>query len=235
MCAALAAASLGLSVILTEPCEWLGGQLTSQAVPPDDHIYIEQFGTTRRYRQYAALVRQYYRQHYPLTGKAHRDPAFNPGDGNVSRLCHEPRVGVAVLDQLMAYHRASGRVRVLTGYGSVAADVGADVVRAVTLRNIATGDDVTVSADYVLDAGELGDLLPLTGTEYVSGSESQAQTGEAHALPGAADPDDVQAFTWCFCLSYDPNEDHTISRPKDYGRWRSYVPELTPALGRPAS
>jgi hypothetical protein len=231
--AALAAASLGHSVILTERCGWIGGQLTSQAVPPDDHVYIEQFGTTRRYRRYGALVREYYRQHYPLTTRAFRDPTLNPGAGNVSRLCHEPRVGVAVLEQMMAYHRATGRLRVLTGYDPAAADTAGDTVRSVTLRSLTGHPDVTVEATYVLDATELGDLLPLAGAEYVSGAESQRETGEPHALPDAPDPEDVQSFTWCFCMSYDPNEDRTIARPADYDFWRSYVPALTPSWGGP--
>ena len=39
--AALAAARNGLRVILTEETDWLGGQLTAQAVPPDEHPWIE--------------------------------------------------------------------------------------------------------------------------------------------------------------------------------------------------
>src|SRR3954447_26637228 len=42
--AALAALRLGKSVVLTEPTDWIGGQLTQQAVPPDEHPWIEQFG-----------------------------------------------------------------------------------------------------------------------------------------------------------------------------------------------
>ena len=42
--AALAAARLGRAVILTEPTDWLEGQLTTQAVPPDEHPWIEQLG-----------------------------------------------------------------------------------------------------------------------------------------------------------------------------------------------
>ena len=46
--AALAAARAGRSVVLTEEYDWLGGQLTSQAVPPDEHSWVEQFGVTRQ-------------------------------------------------------------------------------------------------------------------------------------------------------------------------------------------
>ena len=44
--AALAAARHGRRVVLTEEYQWLGGQLTSQAVPPDEHRWVEQFGVT---------------------------------------------------------------------------------------------------------------------------------------------------------------------------------------------
>ena len=44
--AALAATDLGRSVVLTDAGSWLGGQLTSQAVPPDEHPWVERTGTT---------------------------------------------------------------------------------------------------------------------------------------------------------------------------------------------
>src|SRR6185369_5001934 len=89
--AAIALADKGLSVVLTEETDWLGGQLTSQLVPPDEHRWIEQVGCTRRYRAFREGVRQYYCDHYPLTDAARNNPTLNPGGGSVSRLCHEPR------------------------------------------------------------------------------------------------------------------------------------------------
>ena len=68
--AALAAARNGMRVVLTEETDWIGGQLTSQAVPPDEHPWIEQFGCTQSYRPYRQAVRDYYRRNYPLTGEA---------------------------------------------------------------------------------------------------------------------------------------------------------------------
>src|SRR5574338_1694295 len=65
--AALAALRNGMRVVMTEETDWVGGQLTSQAVPPDEHPWIEQFGCTRAYRQYRDGVREYYRRNYPLT------------------------------------------------------------------------------------------------------------------------------------------------------------------------
>jgi hypothetical protein len=42
-----------------------------------------------------------------------------------------------------------------------------------------------VWADWVIDATETGDLLPLCGAEYVTGFESREETGEPHAPPSS--------------------------------------------------
>ena len=52
------AAALGCRVELTEETDWIGGQLTSQAVPPDEHRWIESFGCTARYRRFRQGVRE---------------------------------------------------------------------------------------------------------------------------------------------------------------------------------
>src|SRR5690349_22795190 len=111
--AALGALRAGRRVIPTEEFDWLGGQLTSQAVPPDEHSWVEQFGVTASYRALRDGIRDYYRRHYPLTSRALAWRELNPGGGHVSRLCHEPRVAVAVIEAMLAPYRASGRLRVL--------------------------------------------------------------------------------------------------------------------------
>ncbi|MGH2967662.1 MAG: FAD-dependent oxidoreductase, partial [Solirubrobacteraceae bacterium] len=68
--AALAAAERGASVVLSEETDWVGGQLTSQAVPPDEHPWIESFGCTARYRRLRDGIRAHYRAHRPLTDEA---------------------------------------------------------------------------------------------------------------------------------------------------------------------
>ena len=112
--AAVAGTSLGYRVILTEETDWLGGQITSQAVPPDENRWIEMFDCTRRYRAFRNGVRQYYREHYPLTPDARANARLNPGGGRVSALCHEPRVAVAVIEAMMAYPRTAGLLNVLS-------------------------------------------------------------------------------------------------------------------------
>jgi len=221
--AALAALRGGKRVILTEEYDWLGGQLTSQAVPMDEHTWVEQFGVTASYRELREGIREYYRDNYPLTGQARAQKALNPGAGLVSRLCAEPRVAVAVIDSLLAPWVGSQQLTILKPYAPVAATVDDTRVTSVTLEH--DGESITVEAAYVLDATELGDLLPLTGAEYVTGTESRAQTGEPSA-PEVGDPDNVQAFSWCFVVDHIDGEDHTIDKPKDYDYWRTFEPEF---------
>ena len=110
---ALAALRSGKRVVLTEETRWIGGQLTAQAVPPDEHPWIEEFGCTRSYRAYRESVRDYYRRNYPLTEQARANAHLNPGNGGVSRLTHEFRVSVAVLEAALAPYLGSGQLRVL--------------------------------------------------------------------------------------------------------------------------
>ena len=226
--AALAAARNGLRVIMTEETDWIGGQLTAQAVPPDENPWIESFGGTRSYRQLRQRIREYYLHHYPLTAAARAQPYLNPGNGWVSRLCHEPRVAMAALNELLAPYVSGRKIVVLPRFRVARATVDHDRVQSVTVTGLDSGSDIVLRAPWFADATELGDLLPLTGTEYVTGAESRKETGEPHA-PEVAAPQNMQAFTACFAMDYLPGEDHTITRPGDYAFWRDYVPALRPA------
>ncbi len=228
--AAIAACREGRSVIMTEPCEWIGGQLTSQAVPPDENRWIEMHGGTVTYQQFRNAVRSYYVDHYPLNAAARSNPHLNPGTGFVSRICHEPKVAHAVLRQMLAPYESSGLLKIFRYVEPEASDVQADAVRSVSFRALRGAEGFTVHAPFVLDATELGDLLPLTGTEFVVGAEAQSETGEARAAK-VSDPGNVQAITWVFALGYDPSPgaNHTIDRPAGYERWRDYVPNVSPA------
>ncbi|MGH9338813.1 MAG: FAD-dependent oxidoreductase [Acidobacteriota bacterium] len=225
--AALAAARSGMRVVLSEETDWIGGQLTQQAVPPDEHPWIEQFGATRSYREYRQGVRDYYRRWYPLTAEAGRRWNLNPGNCSVSRICHEPRVALAVLESMLAPYVSGGQLSILLEHRPVSAGTTDDRVETVRVRDLREGREIDLAARYFIDATETGELLPLAKTEYVTGAESQAETGEPHA-PSEAQPANMQAITWCFAIDYVEGENHTIEKPRQYDFWRDYVPDLRP-------
>jgi hypothetical protein len=220
--AALAALRSGSRVVLTEQYAWLGGQFTSQAVPPDEHSWVEQFGVTASYRALRESIRRIYRSAYPLTPQAQKDPQLNPGAGRVSRLCHEPRVGVAAIELLLAPYLSNGQLVLLQPCVPVSAVTDGDRIVAVGLAHPGEGADCVVTARYFLDATETGELLRLASAEYVTGAEARSDTGEPHA-PDRADPMNMQAITYCFAVDH-VDGDHTIDRPELYDYWRSYQP-----------
>ncbi len=225
--AAIAVCRNGAKAIMTEPTNWIGGQVSQQAVPPDEHHWIESFGRTRKYAQYRYGVRKYYWKRYPLTAAAKSDKMLNPGNAVVSRLSHEPAVSVAVLQSMLAGYINRGELRILFNTSPAEAFTEGDKVVSVRYRNDKTGQDIILHGKMFIDASEEGDLLPLTGTEYVTGAESRKDTGEPHA-PEKADPANIQALTWCFAIDHLEGEDHTIDRPEMYEFWKNHIPSLHP-------
>ncbi|WP_018886891.1 FAD-dependent oxidoreductase [Paenibacillus massiliensis] len=226
--AALSAAECGMKVIMTEATDWIGGQLTSQAVPPDEHRWIEQFGCTLSYRKLRERIRSYYKSNYPLTKDALDDPLLNPGNGWVSRLSHEPRVALSVLQDMLAPYVNSGRVQILYHTVPVAADTVEDMITGIEVLHLKDQTRHYLQASYYLDATDCGDLLPLAGAEYVVGAESRQDTHEPHA-PEHADQQDVQGITHVAAVDYTGGWQCTIERPADYEFWKGFMPRFSTA------
>ncbi len=206
--AALAAARRGREVTLVEETDWLGGQMTSQGVSAlDEHEYIETFGGTASY--YA--LRNAIRAHY---GHA------NPGNCWVTRLAFEPRVALTMIEQMLP-----ANVTVCRRMKAVSSTTEADRITSVTCLGLDDGALVRFRPQMVIDATELGDLLPLSGTEYVVGAETVAETGEPQAQPHAPKPHCVQSFTYTFaCERRPPGEHHVIVKPEKYEHYRRVQP-----------
>ena len=226
--AALAALRAGQRVILSEETDWIGGQFTAQAVPPDESSWIEMFGCTASYRRLRDDVRRFYRDYYPLTAAARANPRLNPGGGWVSQLCHEPRVALAVMNAHLQPYFAQGKLTLLLHHQPINAQTSGDHIVSVVLRDKLSSAETHVRAPYFLDATELGDLLDLAGVEHVIGAESRAQTGEPHA-PAQPQPLNQQAISVCFAVSHHPGENHVIDKPQSYDFWRDYQANFWPA------
>ncbi|PRY84641.1 FAD-dependent oxidoreductase [Mongoliibacter ruber] len=224
--AAFAALRNGLTVLMTEETDWIGGQLTQQAVPPDEHQWIESHGATELYRVFRDKIRTYYLDQYPLTEDAKQREFLNPGDGSVSRLCHEPKVALYVLQQMFAPYESARKLLILLDHKAVEADTDGKRVSSLEVESTKSKKRIQLKAPYFVDATELGDLLPMTKTAYVTGTESKSVTGELHA-PEQGDPGNNQAFTVCFPMDYVPDEDWVIPKPEQYEFWNSYVPKLS--------
>lgn len=207
--AAHTAQQLGLSTLLITQHDWIGGQLTSQAVPPDEHKLIEHGGCTRRYRAFRNAMHAHYRAQPGFRDDTRMTEGCNPGDGWVSRLCIEPAVAHAHLRQLLA------EVPQRRGWPSAVHRTGKRI-DAVDI------DGQRIEARFVLDATEAGELLKLAKLPYRLGKESQAEFGEPLAPP-EADPLDQQPVTWVLALRRQAQPGPVIPKPPAYAFWRAHV------------
>ena len=108
--AALSAARQGKKVYLCEETGWIGGQLTSQAVPPDEHPWIESCGATQSYMAYREDVRSYYRNHPQASSALKNQQFLRPGGAWVSRIPHEPAVAHGILQGYLRPYLKQGTI-----------------------------------------------------------------------------------------------------------------------------
>jgi len=219
--AAWAAARSGRSVCLVEETDWIGGQLTAQGVSAlDEHDHIEAFGGTRTYYRLREAIRDHYR---PLARAGEAD--LNPGTCWVTRLAFEPRVALRTLEGFLAPEIEAGRLTIFLRTKAAAAEARDDRVVSVLAVNLEDGRAIRFRPEFVLDATELGDLLPLTGAEHVVGAEAKHETGEPHAQPVEPKPHCVQSFTYTFALERRPaGERHVVPKPEKYEHYRDGQP-----------
>ncbi len=221
--AAWAAARRGHRVCLLEETDWLGGQMTSQGVSAlDEHEHIEVFGGTRTYYQLRENIRNHYRR---LIANPGPSEALNPGSCWVTRLAFEPLIGQRVLKRLLAPEVEAGSLQIFLRTKTVATEVEDNRVVSLRATSLDDGSTTRFQFEYLLDATELGDLLPLTGAEYVVGAESIAETGEPHAQPGQAKAHCVQSCTYTFAMEHRPGgENNRIPKPEKYDFYRHAQP-----------
>ncbi len=221
--AALAAARAGRTVCLLEETDWVGGQLTAQGVSAlDEHEHIERFGGTRSYYALREAIRDHYRHLSPTLAA---QPHPNPGTCWVTRLAFEPRVAVDALSAMARPFVEAGRLMILTRTKAASVHVKADRVESVLAINLDDRRWTRIRPRIAIDATELGDLLPLTGAEYVIGAETKAKTGEPHAQPLEPKARCVQSFTYTFVLErMATGARHVIPKPERYEHYRDGQP-----------
>lgn len=212
-------AKKGYKVLLTEATDWIGGQLTSQGVPSDEHRFIEDTGCSLSYRNYRNRVRDIYRNNPNFKEFIKNQKTFNPGNGWVSLNAHEPIIALQVFNEMLAPFIESGLIELSLNTIAVDAINTDHHISEVTLKN--EQKTFTVEAKYFLDGTDNGDLLPITKTDYVTGAESYKEYNEPHA-PLEAAPHDMQPITWVAAMAYEEGGHNRIAKPPMYDLFKSF-------------
>ncbi len=218
--AAYSAAKAGKRAALFSETEWIGGQLTSQAVPPDEHKWIEETGCTATYRAYRNRVREYYRNHPFIIDELKTKDFFCPGGSSVSRLSHPPRQALQYLKEMLAPYENSGLLTVYYGYTLESAPTSGTEIQKLVLKK--DGEETEVRAEYYLDGTDEGDLIAKSGCEYVTGAESKEMTGEPSAIDEYL-PEDRQPVTWSLAFENRLKGDYVMDKPADYERFKKLM------------
>ncbi len=219
--AAWTACQRGHRVYLCNAFDWLGGQMTAQGVPPDEHSRIERGGASASYLAFREAVREHYRSQADFVDHSVMTEGCNPGDGWVSRLCFEPAWAAQWFVAQLAPYVQSGHLTLHRGTALVAARRSGRRIAAATVEN-AAGDRFEIAAAYFLDATDTGELVHLAGLAYRVGKEAQSEWDESLAPP-VADPLDQQPVTFVMAVRRLPHPAPVGPAPPRYAFWKSHV------------
>ena len=211
--AAYSAAKSGKKTILFEETDWIGGQLTSQAVPPDEHQWIEQTGCTASYRAYRNKVREHYRNHPYIIDELKTKDIFCPGGSTVSRLSHPPKLALQFLMEMLQPYIDNGMLEIYYFCSLVSVEADETMIKSLCVKS--KEELYQVSGTYYLDGTDEGDLIAQSGCAYVTGAESFDMTGEPSAAK-CFDSEDRQPVTWTLAFANKKKGDFVIEKPQEY-------------------
>jgi hypothetical protein len=220
--AARAGQAAGRRVLLAAEFPWLGGQMTAQGVPPDEHRLIESGGASESYLAFRRAIRKRYCDDAAFRDRTGDHTALtegvNPGDGWVSRLCFEPQHAADYFEALLKPFIDAGTLTVLRDCAPTRVVREQRRITDVTLDR--AGATTVVQADFFLDATDTGRLLTLAALGYRLGKESQREFDEPDA-PTEADPRDQQPVTMVMAVTKHDVAQPPIARPRDYAFWKN--------------
>ena len=170
---AVRAAREGLSVLLVNRHDHLGGLLTSGI-----GVWDTQFEGKRSpiYDEVRAAIMEYYRTTYGADSQQYRDAL--PGPSGYTNGRFEPRVAEKVINELVAREKS---ITVLRGYIPAVVERDGTLLTSLTLRPTKAGNELTIRAKVFADCTYEGDLAALAKVPYRVGREARTEFGEPHA------------------------------------------------------
>lgn len=193
--AGIQAARMGASVQIIEGTPWLGGMLTSAGVSAIDGNHNMPSGIWGEFRQ---KLRDNYGGAKALA------------TGWVSHTLFEPSIGNTILQEMADIPNLD------IAFDATYTEVSkAGEGWSVTYRQ--KGKSYTIKTKILIDATEIGELLPLVGADFRLGMDAKSDTGEKEA-PDVANPI-VQDLTYVLILEdigTQKGRKGLVKKPKNY-------------------
>ena len=188
---AIQSSRMGSKTLLIEESNWLGGMLTSAGVSAMDGNYKMPSGFLKEFRD--SLVSHYGNLDSLKTGW-------------VSNLMFEPSVGNKILKEI-----AQSEKNLTIMYETTIHKVVKDEKFKIKINQ----NDITYNSTILIDATELGDLIPKLNLPYFIGMDSRKKFKEDIAPEFSNNI--IQDLTYVMILK-DFKKDMTIEKPKNYDR-----------------
>ncbi len=171
--AAVRAAREGLTVLLTQHSQHLGGLLANGIIQWDG---LSEHRRCPIFDEVLTAIETHYREVYGEGSPQHLASQYRV-DKHPNGLV-EPGAAEWIFDEMVAAER---NITVWRGWTPVAAEVERGRITGVTLRKTRGAATRTVIATVFVDATYEADLAAAAGAEYRVGRESREQHDEAHA------------------------------------------------------
>ncbi|MEP1086687.1 FAD-dependent oxidoreductase [Algoriphagus sp.] len=192
--AGISAGRLGAKTLIIEPTTWLGGMLTSAGVSAIDGNHRLPSGV---WGEFKAKLENYYGGPAKLA------------TGWVSNTLFEPKVGNQLLQEM------ASSVDLLTVSFESDWKTAYYSDGTWTVSYVKNGKTLKVTAPYVIDATELGDVAAAQGLPYRLGMDARDEIGESFAP--AEGNDIIQDMTYVVTLQdYGKGTNKTIAKPANY-------------------
>ena len=199
--AGIQASRMGAHVQIVEATPWLGGMLTSAGVSAIDGNHDMPSGIWGEFRQKL-------RDHY--------GGAKALATGWVSHTLFEPSIGNKILQEMADIPNLA------IAFNTIYTDIKKDGA-GWKVSYIQEGKNYTIKAKILIDATEIGELLPLVGADFRLGMDSKSDTGEKEAPEKANNI--VQDLTYVliledvsvdFRLRGNDRKKGLVKKPKNY-------------------
>ncbi|MCP4645367.1 MAG: FAD-dependent oxidoreductase, partial [bacterium] len=196
LAAAVQGARLGLSVIVVEPYQRIGGMMSA--------------GLTRTDLGHAATTGGMATEFFKRVS-AHYDPAKKPWSEQAMSFFFEPSVAEDIWWQMV--HEAK-HIRVIVPAQLVSVSKDGERLQSIRIKDLRTGSTRRLEAEVFVDATYEGDLAAMAGAPYRVGREAKEEFGEPHGLEQADDL--VQAYCLRLCVTDDEDNLVAIAKPEGY-------------------
>lgn len=194
--AGIQAARSGASTIIVEPSSWLGGMISAAGVSATDGNHKLPSGIWNEFRNNI----------YKVYGGAKKVET-----GWVSNTHFEPHVADSIFKAMV---KAEKRLAVLYKWEFVKVIVKGKKVTGAIFKN-ENNIQQQITADIIIDATEMGDVMASAKLPYDLGMEAESTTGEKVGV--TENNNIVQDLTYVAILKdYGASTDNTIAKPVNY-------------------